>query len=209
MIYLHWTILAIYTLVTVATMVTILLDNRQPAKTMAWMLVLFFLPVAGIILYYFFGQNTRKERLISQQSLDELSKRSMLEFAEQRDLHLPDTHRRLIQLYTNQSMALPFKDNEVEIYTQGADFFLSLMREIGRAADHIHLESFIFNDDELGQLIADCLIDKARQGVEVRVIYDDVGSWSVRNRFFERMREAGIDVQGFMQIGRASCRERV
>lgn len=200
MIYLHWTILAIYSLVIVATMVTILLDNRQPAKTMAWMLVLFFLPVAGIILYYFFGQNTRKERLISQKSIDELSKRSMWEFAEQRNLHLPESHRRLIQLYTNQSMALPFKDNEVEIYTQGADFFLSLIQEIGRAKDHIHLESFIFNDDELGHLVADCLIDKARQGIEVRVIYDDVGSWSVRNRFFERMREAGIDVQGFMPV---------
>ena len=77
MIYIHWLLLAIYVLAVVVTMITVLMDNRQPAKTMAWMLVLTFLPLLGIILYFFFGQNTRKERLISQQSLDQLTKRSM------------------------------------------------------------------------------------------------------------------------------------
>ena len=86
MIYVHWLILLIYGLAVVATMIRVLMDNRQPAKTMAWMLVLTFLPLLGIFLYFFFGQNTRKERLISQQSLDQLTKRSMLEFVEQKDL---------------------------------------------------------------------------------------------------------------------------
>ena len=63
--YLHWIFLAIYALLIVGTMVTILMDNRQPAKAMAWILVLSFMPVVGIILYIFFGQNTRKERMIS------------------------------------------------------------------------------------------------------------------------------------------------
>ena len=60
MIYVHWIILAVYTLLTIAAMVTVLMDRRQPAKTMAWMLVLIFLPAVGIILYFFFGQNTRR-----------------------------------------------------------------------------------------------------------------------------------------------------
>lgn len=87
--YLHWIFLSVYALLVVGTMVTILMDNRQPAKAMAWILVLTFIPVVGLILYIFFGQNTRKERLISQQSMDQLTKRSMLEFAEQKDLTLP------------------------------------------------------------------------------------------------------------------------
>ena len=70
LLYLHWTFIVVYVLIDIAMMITILLDNRQPAKTMAWLLVLFFMPIVGIILYFFFGQNTRKERVISQQSLD-------------------------------------------------------------------------------------------------------------------------------------------
>lgn len=200
MIYIHWISLVIYAVVIIGTMLAVVMDNRQPAKTMAWLLVLWFLPLVGIVLYFFFGQNTRKEKFISQRSLDELTKRSMLEFAEQRNLRLPESHKALIQLYTNQSMALPFKDNEVKIYTSGYEFFPALLAAIGHARHHIHLVSFIFNDDPLGRLVADALIDKAREGVEVRVIYDDVGNWKVRSSFFERMRDAGIDVHAFMPV---------
>jgi cardiolipin synthase len=196
----HWLTLVVYTVIVVAAMIKVLMDNRQPEKTMAWVLVLSFLPLVGIILYFFFGQNTRKERYISQQSLDQLSKRSMLEFVEQKNLRLPETHRSLMKLFANQSMSLPFKDNDVDIYTRGDDFFLALLRDIGRATNHIHLDIYIIEDDPLGRLIADALIDKASQGVEVRLIYDDVGCWKVRNRFFEYLREGGVDVRAFMPV---------
>ncbi|KGI59959.1 cardiolipin synthase [Prevotella sp. S7 MS 2] len=200
MIYIHWAFLVVYTFVVVAAMIKVLMDNRQPAKTMAWVLVLSFMPIVGIILYFFLGQNTRKERMISQRSLDQLTKRSMLEFAEQRDLRLPKSYRALIKLFTNQSLSLPFKDNEVDICTDGYQFFLSLLRDIGTAEHHIHLDTYIIEDDPLGNLIADVLIDKARQGVEVRLVYDDMGCWKTRNRFFERMREGGVDTRSFMPV---------
>ena len=198
--YLHWIFLAAYGLLIVGTMVTILMDNRQPAKAMAWILVLSFMPVVGIILYFFFGQNTRKERMISQQSLDQLTKRSMLEFAEQRDLTIPDTNRTLVQQFINEGMSLPFKDNNIDIYTTGHDFFLALLRAIGQARHHIHIDTYIIEDDPLGRLVSDALIGRAKQGVEVRLIYDDVGCWRVPKRFFERLREAGVDVRAFMPV---------
>jgi cardiolipin synthetase len=176
------------------------MDNRQPAKTMAWMLVLMFIPFLGIILYIFFGQNTRKERKIWQQSLDQLTKRSMLEFVEQKDFNIPEEYRTISNLFMNQNLALPFKNNEVEIYTSGYDFFPSLLMEIGKAEHHIHIDTFIISDDPLGRLIADALIDKARQGIEVRLIYDDVGSWRTPNSFFTRMRNEGIEVYAFMPV---------
>lgn len=200
MIYVHWLLLTVYVLAVVGTMIRVLMDNRQPAKTMAWMLVLMFLPLVGIILYFFFGQNTRKERLISQQSLDQLTKRSMLEFAEQKDLMLPVQHEMLIKFFASQNWALPFKDNLVDVYTDGYQFFHALLQAIAQARRHIHLDSYIFNDDELGNLLADALIAKSGQGVEVRVIYDDVGCWEVKGTFFERMRDAGIEVHGFMPV---------
>lgn len=200
MIYIHWIFLLIYIMVIVSIIVTILMDNRQPAKTMAWVMVLLFVPVAGIILYIFFGQNTRKMRFISQRSLDQLSKRQMLEFVEQRELRMPDKFQSLVRLFTNQSLALPFKDNEAEFYTDGYQFFPALLQSISRARHHIHLETYIFDDDPLGRLIADALIQKAKEGVEIRVIYDDVGCWRVPSAFFERMKKAGIDVCTFMPV---------
>ena len=200
MIYIHWIFLLIHIMVIVSIIVTILMDNRQPAKTMAWVMVLLFVPVAGIILYIFFGQNTRKMRFISQRSLDQLSKRQMLEFVEQRELRMPDKFQSLVRLFTNQSLALPFKDNEAEFYTDGYQFFPALLQSISRARHHIHLETYIFDDDPLGRLIADALIQKAKEGVEIRVIYDDVGCWRVPSAFFERMKKAGIDVCAFMPV---------
>lgn len=200
MIYVHWAFLAVYVVVIIMVMVRVLMDNRQPAKTMAWMLVLTFIPMLGIILYFFFGQTTRKERKIWQYSMDQLMKRSMLEFVEQKRLHLPNEYRELIKLFMNQNWVLPFKNNETEIYTSGYEFFPSLLMEIGKAEHHIHLDTFIIASDPLGQIVADALIDKARQGVEVRVIYDDVGSWKTKNRFFDRMRAEGIKVYAFMPV---------
>ena len=200
MIYVHWAFLAVYVVVIIMVMVRVLMDNRQPAKTMAWMLVLTFIPMLGIILYFFFGQTTRKERKIWQYSMDQLTKHSMLEFVEQKRLHLPNEYRELIKLFMNQNWVLPFKNNETEIYTSGYEFFPSLLMEIGKAEHHIHLDTFIIASDPLGQIVADALIDKARQGVEVRVIYDDVGSWKTKIRFFDRMRAEGIKVYAFMPV---------
>ncbi len=196
----HILIFLAYACVVVVTMLKVLLDNRQPAKTMAWMLILIFLPLVGILLYFFFGRATRREKMVSQNSMDLLTKRSMIEFSEQEDLVVPSEHRVLARLFASQNVALPFKDNEAELFTSGYQFIPALLREIARAESHIHFESYIFCDDALGTLVSDALIAKARQGVEVRLIYDDVGCWKVRGSFFERMRAAGVDVHAFMPV---------
>ena len=200
MLYIHWILLVIYLAITIGGIVAVLMDNKQPEKTMAWILVLCFMPIVGIIFYLFFGQNTRKEKVISERSMDLLMKRSMLEFAEQENLHIPRRNRPLMKLFTNQNWALPFKDNEVSIFTDGYEFVSTLLYNIGQAQDHIHLDTYIIEDDPLGNLVADVLIDKARQGVEVRLLYDDVGCWRVKDRFFKRMKAAGIQVYAFMPV---------
>ena len=200
MIYVHWIFIVLYVAVIVGIMLTVLMDNRQPAKTIAWVLVLLFVPVVGIVLYIFFGQNTRKMKLISGRSLDQLSKRSMLEFVEQRNLRMPEYFSSLVRLFTNQSLSLPFKDNAVEFYTDGYQFFPALLQAIKGATNHIHLDTYIIADDPLGRLVSDTLIAKAREGVEVRLIYDDVGCWRVPERFFDRMRQAGVKVRSFMPV---------
>ena len=198
--YIYVIVLILYAIVVITAIVTVLLDNRQPAKTMAWILVLVFLPVIGVVFYFFFGQNTRKEKLISQNSLDQLTKRTMLAFVEQQGLSIPQKHSSVVRMLSRHNYALPFKDNSVQVLTDGYAFFGSLIKDIASAKAHIHLSTYIFADDAIGTLIADCLCDKAKTGVEVRLIYDDVGCWSVTYKFFERMRDNGIDVHAFMPV---------
>lgn len=200
MIYIHWIVLVAYTVIAIVAMITVLLEHRQPAKTIAWVLVLSFLPLVGIVLYFFFGRRTRKDRHIWEKSLNQLTKRSMIEFAEQKQLELPEEHKELIQLFMNQNFALPFKNNETDVYVSGYEFFPALLAEISKATHHIHIVSYIIDDDPLGRLLRDALIDKARKGIEVRLLFDDVGSWKTPNRFFEQMREEGIEVHPFMPV---------
>lgn len=200
MIYFNWFVIPVYSIIIILTMVAVLMDNRQPAKALAWLMVLAFVPVAGIILYFFFGQNTRKERIIGRQSLEELKKRSMLNFVSQNEILVPESHEQLIHLFSRQGWALPFKNNDVDIFTCGSEFFPALMDSFRKAKHHIHLLTYIFDDDELGRQVADILIEKAKEGVEVRVIYDDVGCWRVPSRFYDRMRKSGVDIRAFMQV---------
>ncbi len=196
----HWIVLAAYTVIAVVAMITVLMEHRQPAKTIAWVLVLSFLPLVGIILYFFFGRRTRKNHNIWKKSLDQLTKRSMIEFAEQKQLELPEDNKKLIQLFMNQNLALPFKNNTAEVYISGYEFFPALLAAISKAKHHIHIVSYIVDDDPLGHLLRDTLIDKARKGVEIRFLFDDVGSWKTPNSFFEQMREEGIEVHPFMPV---------
>ena len=190
---LMWILIAI-------AIIHVVLDNRQPAKTMAWAMVIFFVPVVGVVFYLFFGMNHRKEKLISQRSVDQLSKRSMLSFVEQHDLHVPERYKPLVDLFVNQNLSLPFKDNQVDIMTDGYAFFHELLKDIAAARHHIHIDMYIIEDDALGRLITDALIDKAKSGVEVRIIYDDVGCWKVKHSFFEKMRESGIEIVPFLPV---------
>ena len=184
----------------IGTIVVIILDNRNPVKTMAWILILMFLPIVGLVFYFFFGRSQRRVRMIGKKSYSRLLKKPMAEYLAQDSCALPINYSRLISLFRNTNQPFPFDGNRVEAYTLGLSMLQSLLRELGKATKHIHMEFYIFEDDAIGRLVRDVLMEKARAGVEVRVIYDDVGCWHVPNRFFEEMREAGIEVRSFLKV---------
>ena len=184
----------------VSTIVVIILENRNPVKTLAWVLVLIFLPVIGLVFYFFFGRNQRHERMISRKGYNSLLKKPMLEYMTQTSLVIPEEYNRLISLFRNTNQSLPFDGNRLEAFTMGEAMLQALLREMQKATHHIHVEFYIFEDDAIGRMVRDVLMQKAHEGVEVRVLYDDVGCWHVPNRFFEIMREAGIEVRGFLKV---------
>lgn len=190
----------VHFVIVIVTIFVVILDNRNPVRTMAWILVLFFLPVVGLLLYLFFGRSTRKERLISRKGYTRLRKRSMAEYEAQQVHALPMQRPQVMEFFAHVNGALPFENNRVKVYTDGYAMLHDLLRAIHGATNHIHIEFYIFEDDAVGRLVRDALIDKAHQGIKIRVLYDDVGCWKVDHVFYERMLCEGIEVQGFLKV---------
>ena len=190
----------VYFGVVLGTILVIVLDNRNPVKTLAWILVLIFLPIVGLVFYFFFGRSQRHVRIINRKGYNSLKKKPLLEYMSQTSSSLPLAYSRLISLFRNTNQSLPFDGNRIETFTSGYAMLQALLRELQKAVHHIHLEFYIFEDDAVGRMIRDVLIEKAQSGVEVRLLYDDVGCWHVPNRFYEEMREAGVDVRSFLKV---------
>lgn len=190
----------VYLVAVIGTIIVIILDNRNPVKTMAWVLVLTFLPFIGLIFYFFFGRTTRRERVISKKSYNRLLRYPMQEYLSQMATLHPSQHHQLIHLFKNTNQALTFEGNKIDIFTSGIAKLQALIKDLMKAKHHIHMEYYIIEDDSVGRLIRDILKDKAKEGVEVRVLYDDVGCWHVPNRFYEDMRESGIDTRSFLKV---------
>ena len=190
----------VYFLTVLATIFLVILENRNPVRTMAWILVLVFMPFLGLIIYMLVGRSTRSERLISRKGRVRLTKRPMAEFQSQASLKNMTGKPRLMHFFGQVNKALPFEGNKVDVYADGASMLQALLKAVYCAKHHIHIEFYIFEDDAVGRLFRDALIDKARDGVEIRVLYDDVGCWKVSHAFYEQMMFEGIEVQGFLKV---------
>ena len=190
---------AVYVITILSAILVIVFANRNPVKTIAWILVLIFLPLFGLIIYIFFGQDLRR-RYMPRKDIKKL-KRLNLGNVSQESIPalIKPEYRQLIQLLNTKYFPVTIH-NEIKIYSSGREKFDDFIHELKKARNHIHIEYYIFENDEIGRTIRDILIEKAQQGVEVRVIYDDVGSWHTRNSFFKKMTDAGIQVHSFLKV---------
>ncbi|MBA4411236.1 MAG: cardiolipin synthase [Odoribacter sp.] len=198
----------LYLLTVVFIAILIILENRNPVKTISWILILVLLPFAGIVFYLFFGQEYRKTKMFSRKGLKDLEKLRNLTI-EQFD-NLPKNHfqisdrlyskKRLMNLFLSNSNAILTNNNEIQVLKNAEETFPEIFRSIELARHHIHLEFYIVEDDSIGNYLRELLIRKAREGVEVRFIYDDVGSWKLKRKFLRSMTEAGVKVDCFMRV---------
>lgn len=186
----------------------IIYDTRASSKTLAYLLVAIFLPFAGMILYFSFGINYRKRKLyngkwlVDEALLDKL--RNTIEkytltssLNKQPELR---QNRELAALLSRDLRSQPTRNNSVKILVNGEEKFPEVFDAIRAAGHHIHIEYYIFEDDEIGTQLAELLIEKAQQGVEVRLIYDDFGSRAIRKKLVPRMRKAGVEAYPFHRI---------
>lgn len=202
------TITVLYFITVAFIAILIVLENRSPIRTISWVLVLVALPVGGIIIYLFFGQEYRKKKMFSKKGLYYLEKlrkqtKNQLEKLPE-NYHLFNevilSKRHLINLMLSNSDALLTDNNEVTILRNGSEAFPAMFQAMENAHNHIHLEYYIIEDDELGCQLKDLLIRKAKQGVEVRVIYDDVGSWQLPRKYLSELKQAGVKIYCFIKV---------
>lgn len=185
---------------TLVIIAVILSENRNPVKSLSWVTVLLLLPVVGIILYIFFGRSIKNKRMISRRNRRRLRRAEKRTHINPNDLSLPPTAAAQANLLRNLAGAQLYDGNSIHIYTNGHDKFESLLHDIKHARHSINLEYYIFSNDKIGTLISDALIERAKNGVKVRLIYDHVGSFSVKSKFYKYLRENGVEAYPFFKV---------
>lgn len=185
---------------TILTIIVILSENRNPVKSLAWVTVLLLLPVVGLILYLFFGRSFKNVRMISHRSRRKLRHREKNSHTDPNSLGLDSESIQQINLLRSLTGTPFYAPNTVEVLTNGRDKFDAFIADLRSAKNYINIQYYIFEDDKLGRQIADILIEKAREGVKVRLIYDHVGSFSVRSRFFKKLRKEGVQAYPFFRV---------
>lgn len=194
------TLYAVYALLVVSSILVIVSENRNPAKSLAWILALIFLPFLGLLLYMVFGQRLRNATILSQQNREKLFNSNKLPDVDIDVLSLSENNKQLIKMCNRFRSARFYPGNEVQMFIKGQDKFDFLIEDIRAAKKFVHIQYFIFRNDELGRKVRDELIAAVNRGVEVRLLYDDMGCFTVGPRFFREMKKKGIEVRAYMRI---------
>ncbi|WZL72865.1 cardiolipin synthase [Clostridiaceae bacterium 35-E11] len=198
----------VFTIYTIFIAILIFMENKNPSKTIAWLLVLVLVPIVGFIFYLFIGQNVRKKKMFKKKRkedflhFEQIAHMQKEAIADERLFEENESFvkRRLINLMLNSARSPITVNNSSKVLTNGQETFESIIEALKKAKDYIHLEYFIIKDDYIGGMIKNILMEKARQDVKVRVIYDSVGSWRLTGRYFKEMRDAGVEIYGFSPV---------
>lgn len=198
--WLYWILIVAYSVTIISIIGIVLSENRNPLKSLAWITVLLMFPIGGIVLYIFFGRSIKNQHMISRRNKRRLRQSFDPSAFVKTPSYLPEHLRQLVELGRSLCDARYLPGNRITIFHNGTDKFESLFRDIANAQKYIHLQYYIIEDDELGCRLKDCLIERAKAGVKIRVIYDHIGSLRVKKCFFRQMQEAGIEVYPFFRV---------
>jgi cardiolipin synthase len=186
------------------SLVIIFFERRNPQTVWTWLLLLYFIPIVGFVLYIVLGQNFHKTKMFKTKEIEGELKyaiRRQEETIYREKLRLPSPEmarfKGLILYNLEAGNAVVTDNNQVEVYTDGKEKFQALIREMRQAKRYIHLQYYIIKKDELWDEIAPVLIEKAKEGVEVRVLFDSMGCRTMHRGDWKRLKDAGVQVAEF------------
>lgn len=190
----------VFVVTLIGTVLVVISENRNPIRTQAWVLLLLTLPVIGLVIYYFFGQNNRRIKYISVKYYKRVKSMAQNTLIPTPNVNKLSKVSGLVDMLQQINGANLLQGSEVEVITSGPRKFQALMDDMRNAKEHIHMEYFIFSNDETGTQIRELLMEKAKEGVTVRFLYDHLASWFVPPRFFRKMKKAGVEVAPFIKV---------
>jgi len=197
----------VYVVIILLVIMRVLYDTRSGVKALAYILLIVLLPFFGVFFYFFFGINYRKRKLYSRKIVeDEVLHQRILTLVQnysEQVLHsglLPSEHLKLTRFIGNSSASPLTGNNTVKLLLNGEEKFPELLSALEGATSHIHLEYYIYENDDTGNSVVDMLIKKAQQGVEVRFMYDDFGSRGLGKKFIRKLEANGIETAPFYKI---------
>lgn len=195
----------LYALLIAGTIIVVLTDDQDSGRKVSWILVIGLLPVIGLLCYIVFGFNWRRagffqkrHRLFLEQfdrNADDRIK--TLLFGHSVEEKIRPEYQELSRLLSSVDKITVSDDNNVEIITSGKRKFDALTHDIMNARDHIHMEYFYFKKDDGSRKIRDLLMQKAREGVKVRFIHENIANIEIGPKYYNEMKAAGIEVVPF------------
>ncbi len=202
-----------YTFTIFFSIFILLLEKGDPVKTLSWIVIMLALPGLGIILYSFLGASFKEERIMSDDDyIDKqliknkkaVLKKSDIDEESIAEQVLRQDTRLIVQKNINTALhnprAMLTQNNEAQVLIDGPVTFETILQDLATAKHHIHLEYFIWTDDDLGQKLKEILIKKAEAGVAIRLLIDGLGSSALSNRYINELLAAGIEVLVFRPV---------
>jgi len=180
-------------------------ERRNPTTTWLWLMILFFLPGIGFLIYLFLGQDMRKKKIFEikkeeDKYFDELVANQEQNLVKNKfnynDPKVSD-YEDIIQFHLMSNSSIYTQDNEVDLYFSGVDKFNALLNSIRSAKEYIHMEYYIIRSDNISTEVLNALVEKAKEGVEVKLLYDGMGGRSLPKNYFNDLIDAGGEVACF------------
>ena len=187
--------LSIYIIIALFIVLSLLLHGAKPTKTLAWLLAIFTIPVGGILLYFLLGRNRRKNKLLEPSKLFSQSFQKPLTLHTE---HLKGRYEKLMNLIHKNCDFQVTRHNQLEPLKDGKTTFKAIFDALSKANNQIHLQYYIFEDGELADRLLRLFEDKISQGVQIRMIYDGVGSFSLSKVYLKKLFAIGVEVYPFL-----------
>ncbi|MDF7638138.1 cardiolipin synthase [Lactobacillus sp. ESL0791] len=188
--------------------------RRSVSTTWAWLIILLVFPVIGMIAYGFFGRGISQENLFAINRQHHIGLRNVQRSITQapRKTSPSDTSNKadmVIRLLNKNGESPLSKNNQVKLYTDGRPMFNDMIRDIEHAKQTINIEFYTFYNDDIGNEFLNLLIKKAKEGLQVRVLYDAWGSLGATKAWFNQLCKVGGQVLPFITSRNMISRYRI
>ncbi|MHA6261019.1 cardiolipin synthase [Sporosarcina sp. CAU 1771] len=179
-------------------------ERREVGNTWAWVMLLVFIPILGFFIYLFLGRSLKQKNFYKltteeKETIDTEVDKQLLSITEENFQNEPllKKNTELIRMNLRSADSLLSYDNDIAIFNDGYEKFDALVEDIQSAQKEINIQYYIIQPDALGRRIRDALTERAKAGVKVRLLYDEVGSKKTSPKFYDELRAAGGEVEVF------------